>query len=805
MIVYLETAEKFCSDVNDNCIEERIHDAFRKRLGRSVGDSEKRSWRNSMQYMRGVLSDSSIPSDLGVAIEFSIPQTSKRIDFILTGHNTEEHRSAVIVELKQWDDVDATEKDGIVSTFINGGKRETPHPSYQAWSYAAMLQDFNEAVRETPIYLKPCAYLHNCPDHSEIKSDFYKDHLNLAPSFTKGETQALRDFISKHLQKGDKGEAMFVIEKGRICPSKNLADSLVGLLKGNQEFILVDDQKLVYETALALTDRSRHGKKNVLIVRGGPGTGKSVVAINLLVELTKRKHFAQYISKNSAPREVYKAKLTGTLSKSRFDKLFTGSGGYHEVPHNTFDTLIVDEAHRLNEKSGLYANLGENQIKEITEAAKCTIFFIDEDQRIHFKDIGRVDAIQEWASAAGAKVHELELASQFRCNGSDGYLAWLDNTLGVRPTANPTLEGIDYEFRVCDSPQELREEIVSRNAERNRARMVAGYCWKWVSKSKKNLWDFDFPDSNFQAKWNLSTDGMLWILKPESVSEIGCIHTCQGLEVDYVGVILGPDFLIRDDEIVTDAAKRASSDKSVSGYKKLLKSNSAEAKKRGDEIIKNTYRTLMTRGQRGCFIWSPDPETREYFKTAIGREQSPARADVVKVIKPKPLPFDPLPEHEREFFVNCIPVFPELRVAAGSWGEECSGFSQSLEAADLWIPLPKGVRSGQRAFVARVNGHSMEPLVPDGSWCVFGPPPEGSRQGKNLIVWHASIKDPEGLGQYTLKRWRSNKHVPSDESHETWEHTEILLEPLNPAYNEIRISPDEADSVKVVAELMRFF
>lgn len=805
MIVYLETAKKFCKDVDDNFIEELIHHAFRTRLGRGVGASELRSWRNSMKNMRGVLSDLAIDADAGVAIEFSIPQSSKRIDFIITGLNSEDQRSAVIVELKQWDDAAKTEKNDIVSTFINGATRETPHPSYQAWSYAALLQDYNEAVRETPIYLKPCAYLHNCHDHSEIKAEFYKEYLNLAPSFTKGQTQALRDFISRHIHKGDKGEAMFVIEKGRICPSKNLADSLVGLLNGNQEFILIDDQKLVYETALALADRSRHGQKNVLIVRGGPGTGKSVVAINLLVELTKRKHFAQYISKNSAPREVYKAKLTGTLSKSRFDKLFSGSGGYHEVPPNSFDTLIVDEAHRLNEKSGLYANLGENQIKEITEAAKCAIFFIDEDQQIHFKDIGRVSAIHQWASAAGAQVHELELASQFRCNGSDGYLAWLDNTLGVRTTANPTLDGIDYEFCVYDSPSELREEIVRRNAERNRARMVAGYCWKWISKNQKNLWDFEFSDFNFQAKWNLSTDGSLWILKPDSVSEIGCIHTCQGLEVDYVGVILGPDFLIRNGQIVTDAAQRAASDKSVSGYKKLFRSNPAEAKKRGDEIIKNTYRTLMTRGQRGCFIWSEDEETREFFKAAIGREKPASRADVVQVIKPKPLPFDPLPEYEREYFVNCIPVFPELRIAAGSWGEECSGFSQSLETADVWIPLPKGVRSGQKAFVACVNGHSMEPLVPAGSWCVFGPPPEGTRQGKNLIVWHASIQDPEGLGQYTLKRWRSSKKVVSDESQEAWEHTQIVLEPINTDYKEISIKPEDADSVKVVAELLRVF
>jgi uncharacterized protein len=803
MIIYLETAEKFCTDVNNNCIEDRIHDAFYRGLGRSVSDSEKRSWRNSMQYMRGVLSDSAIPSDAGVAIEFSIPQTSKRIDFIITGHNTENHRSAVVVELKQWSGVDVTDKNGIVSTFINGGKKETPHPSYQAWSYATMLQDFNEAVRETPIHIKPCAYLHNCPDYSEVKGDFYKDYLTLAPTFTKGETQALRDFISKHLKKGDKGEAMFVIEKGRICPSKNLADSLIGLLKGNREFILVDDQKLVYETALNLAERSRRGQKNVLIVKGGPGTGKSVVAVNLLVELIKRKLVAQYVSKNSAPREVYKAKLTGTLSKSRYDKLFTGSGGYHEVPPNTYDTLIVDEAHRLNEKSGLYANLGENQIKEITQAAKCTIFFIDENQQVHFKDIGRVDAIRRWASATAAEVSELELASQFRCNGSDGYLAWLDNTLGVRPTANPTLEAVNYTFRVFDSPQELRDEIFGRNAEQNRARMVAGYCWKWVSKKQKNLWDFEFPEYNFQARWNLSVDGSLWILKPDSVSEIGCIHTCQGLEVDYVGVIIGPDFLVRNGQIVTNAARRAPSDKSVTGYKRLLKSNPAEAKKRGDEIIKNTYRTLMTRGQRGCFIWSPDPETREYFRTAVGHQQSVARAAVVTVTKQEPLPFALLPDHERDFFVNCIPVFSELRIAAGSWGEECAGFSQSLEAADSWIPLPKGVRSGQRAFVARIHGDSMSPIAPGGSWCLFGPPPEGARHGKNLLVWHASIQDPEGLGQYTLKRWQSVKHVSSDESQEAWQHTTIFLEPVNPAYERIHIAPEEVDSVRVVAELLR--
>ena len=211
MIVYLETAENFCGEVNDNRIEERIKVAVRTKLGKNVSESEIRSWRNSMQYMRGVLSDSRIPQDAGVAIEFSIPQTSKRIDFILTGLSKRNRRSAVIIELKQWEEAHLTAKDGIVRTFLGRGERETPHPSYQAWSYAALLEDFNEAVRDEPIELRPCAYLHNCKKSSSIKDPFYADHIKKAPAFTQEDVQGLRDFISTHLHKGDRGDVTSVI------------------------------------------------------------------------------------------------------------------------------------------------------------------------------------------------------------------------------------------------------------------------------------------------------------------------------------------------------------------------------------------------------------------------------------------------------------------------------------------------------------------------------------------------------------------------------------------------------------------
>jgi DUF2075 family protein len=480
-----------------------------------------------------------------------------------------------------------------------------------------LLEDYNEAVRSDPILLKPCAYLHNCVSSSTVNSPFYDEHTNRAPAFLKTDAQKLRDFIREHVRFGDSGEAMYRIAAGKIRPSKNLADSLKSMLTGNREFLMIDDQKLVYETALHLAKHSSGDSKNVLIVDGGPGTGKSVVAINLLVELTQRGQVARYVTKNAAPRAVYESKLTGSMSRTRINNLFTGSGSFTDTEPNTFDALIVDEAHRLNEKSGMFQNLGENQIKELINSAKFSVFFIDEDQRVTFKDIGEKEEIRKWAMECGAQVQELALESQFRCNGSDGYLAWVDNVLQIRETANPTLEGIDYEFRVCDSPQELRELVLQRNKINNKARLVAGYCWDWVSRGKSSVMDIVLPEHNFSAMWNLAEDGSLWILKPESVSEVGCIHTCQGLELDYIGVILGPDLVARNGVLQAVPEKRARNDASIKGYKAMLKSEPERARRKAAEIIKNTYRTLLTRGQKGCFVFSVDPETNQYLKESV--------------------------------------------------------------------------------------------------------------------------------------------------------------------------------------------
>ena len=420
-----------------------------------------------------VLVDPEIPASAGVSIEYNIPLTNRRVDFILTGKDANRQDTAVIVELKQWQEAQITSKDAIVKTRFQHGVKETNHPSYQAWSYAALIEDYNQTVRDEAIILQPCAYLHNMKSADVINDDFYAEHIKKAPVFISPDALKLAEFLKQSVKYGDSDNIMYRIEHGKIKPSKNLADALVSMLDGNPEFLMIDEQKLVFETALDLAHKAQKGSKQTLIVKGGPGTGKSVVAINLLAELTKRELLTQYVSKNAAPREVFKKMLTGSRKKTHIDNMFKGSGGYIDTPENTFGALLVDEAHRLNEKSGLYGNLGENQIKELVAASHFNIFFIDEAQRVTLKDIGSVEVINQWADTLKSTVTELDLSSQFRCNGSDGYLAWIDNTLQIRETANTTLEDIDYDVKVFDDPNELRKAIFEKNRANNKARMVA--------------------------------------------------------------------------------------------------------------------------------------------------------------------------------------------------------------------------------------------------------------------------------------------------------------------------------------------
>lgn len=614
MIIYQATKAQFSSDVLDDVIETKILGEFQSKLRHGMSKSEIASHRNSMSFMERVINDTQIPDDCGIAIEYHLPRSTKRVDFIITGTDAENRENVVMVELKQWSTATRSDKDGVVNTFVGKSERELLHPSYQAWSYSAMLLHFNEAVQDEAINLRPCAFLHNYPADDVMTHEHYRDYIDKAPVFLKGEAAKLREYIRRYVKFGDKKNVLYRIDQGRVRPSKFLAEEINSMIKGNEEFVLIDDQKLVLEEALALTAKASAEKKKVLIVNGGPGTGKSVVAVNILAKLMKS-YNAKYVSKNAAPRSVYESKLTGSHKKSFISNLFGGSGEYHSGDSkNMFDALVVDEAHRLNYFSGLYKNLGENQVKEIMEAANCSIFFLDEDQRVTLEDIGTNAEIRKWAKELNAEVVEMELKSQFRCGGSDGYLSWLDNVLDIRETANKTLQGINYDFQVVDSPVELWNMIYEKNKIDNKARVVAGYCWDWRSKNDPEANDVIISEFDFKMKWNLASDGSKWIIAENSINEIGCIHTCQGLEVDYIGVIIGNDLQFREGKIVTNPNARSKNDSTVRGYKKMMREKPKETQKRLDAIIKNTYKTLMTRGMKGCYVYCADKELSTIIK-----------------------------------------------------------------------------------------------------------------------------------------------------------------------------------------------
>lgn len=289
----------------------------------------------------------------------------------------------------------------------------------------------------------------------------------------------------------------------------------------------------------------------VIIVKGGPGTGKSVLAINLLADIINSDKSVAYVTKNSAPRNVYFEKLSKNFKKNVVNNLFKSSGIFYDSPKNAFDILLVDEAHRLNEKSGLFSNKGENQIKEIINASRISVFFIDEDQIVTSKDIGSIDLIKSFAKQLNAKIKTLELISQFRCNGSDDYIIWLNNLLEIRINNYDIFNNKDYDFKVFDNLNEMYEAIYNKNKLNNKSRIVAGYCWDWVSKKDINEFDINISLENFRAQWNFSNTST-WAIDENSIDQIGCIHTSQGLEFDYVGVIIGDDLRYDGQKVITD-------------------------------------------------------------------------------------------------------------------------------------------------------------------------------------------------------------------------------------------------------------
>ncbi len=618
MIVYEDSKRCFVEDIKSNCIADKITAKIRERGINAGHEREYISWQNSLQFMRNIVDDNDIDDEVRIAIEYNIPLTSKRVDFIICGADANNNDNVVVVELKQWQkaEVVADDMHYCVKTFVGGNNRIVCHPSYQAYSYACFIRNYSQKVLDDGINLIPCAYLHNYdPDFKQtLSNSIYKEWVSEAPFFIRNETEQFSAFVKKYVtRRSSNGDLLYKIDHGRLKPTKTLQDSLASMVKGNKEFMLLDEQAVCYDMCLKTMAKCKEdGKKRTIVIQGGPGTGKSVLAVNLLMEFINKSLNTCYATKNSAPREAFLSLLTHSDAKKQVNirQLFRSPFGLSNVPDNTYDCLIVDEAHRLVKK--MYGDWnGENQVKECISASLLSIFLLDEDQAVTVNDIGSIAEISKWCRELNSTLKmpaEAKLVSQFRCNGSDAYIQFIDDILQrTEESVTVSLDELNFDFRIFDSAIELREALREKNAINNKSRMVAGYCYDWNVKHGRGDYDIMLPDG-FKAKWNLEKD-KIWAINPNSFEEVGCIHTAQGLEFDYVGVLIGKDLKYdsTSGRIITDKQAISKDDKS-SGIRSCK--NESIVRK----LILNTYKTLLTRGQKGCYVYCEDKSLAEYIK-----------------------------------------------------------------------------------------------------------------------------------------------------------------------------------------------
>ncbi len=607
MITYNETLKQFKSDIERNIIVQEVE----KKLGQKLSSSQERAIRNSSGEMYKVINSTSIPQDVRIAIEYKIPITSRRIDFIISGSDGQKD-NFVIIELKQWDKVTKTD---MPNTVLLGEEPHT-HPSWQAYSYAATITHFNEAIEQYQINVLSAAFLHNYKQEflDQLIDPIYNDAIISSPVFIESDYDKLAKFISKYVKTPSSKDLLFEIEKGKIRPSKMLVDALGSMLNQNEEFILLDEQKVVSEYLYKMTSKRNETTKNVIIVEGGAGTGKSVIAIDLLSKLiTKKGLTAFYVAKSSYVKENYFSKLTRNVPKHTYLKtLFQGSGNFQDSKLNEFDCLIVDEAHRLSLKTkrgNIY--YGENQIKEIIKAAKTSIFFIDPLQQIDIKDFGTISEITKWAHYFQASLHHndyLKLNAQFRCNGSDEYLAWVDSLL-YNSEFQSSDQSVAYDVQVFHSIIDMKKAIDEKNTN-NKARIISGDVFPWISRSDKSQIDINID--GFSAQWNRTK---AFATDPNAIDEVGCIHTTQGMEFEYVGLIIGNDLIYRDNKIITDYTKHPiKAGEFRRPYQRRIFGEDLELI---DKLIRNTYRVLMSRGQKGCYIYCMDTKLSDYISKQL--------------------------------------------------------------------------------------------------------------------------------------------------------------------------------------------
>jgi hypothetical protein len=620
MRLYSGTTKSLIEDSTYNRIATKLKDAFFTEFRYQPSPAEVNSWNNSLRAVSQVFQAGGL-LDHGVLLELQLPLTSKRLDCLVTGYDGMKAPNAVIIELKQWGGCKGASGKNEVATFVGGNVRDVLHPAVQVGRYMTYLTDCHTAFQgEDGINASACSYLHN---YSPTKDDplflpQFSEQVKKCPVFTAGHVPQLAEFLDQRIHTGDNGVVAATVEQSKYRASKKLLDHVARLIKGKPEYVLLDEQLVVYDKVVEAAMEGIKGKKKVaIIVRGGPGTGKSVIAMNLLGDLSGAGLNAHYVTGSRA--------FTSTIRE------IVGSRGAAQVRYfnsymgadvNVIDVIIADEAHRIRETSNSrrtpkIKRSKRPQIEELLKACRTSVFFIDDNQIVRPGEIGSTQYIKAEAEKLHCDVCEFELEAQFRCAGSHAFVSWINNTLGIQRTPHVMWNQADeFDFRIMPTPQALEDAIREKLGKKSTARLTAGFCWPWSKPRSNGTLVDDVVIADYVRPWNAKSEfgrlapgipkESLWAYDSGGVNQIGCVYTAQGFEFDYVGVIFGPDLIYIPETADWKGDKTKSYDREVK-----------KSRDRFTQMVKNTYRVLLTRGMKGCYVHFMDKNTENFFRSRM--------------------------------------------------------------------------------------------------------------------------------------------------------------------------------------------
>lgn len=592
--------------------------------GAGVSDSERRSWRNSLPALAADLVESE-RRNLAVMLEYGLPRTSKRADAVIAGHDpTTGAPKYLVIELKQWNR--ASTAPGETEHVEVPGAPYSPilHPSVQVAAYVEYMTDFIAALAPGNINgatISGAAYLHNASRLS-VESLLDNPKVPTNPLFTADRRGEFIEFLREYFSNESGHDSADLLLGAAIRPSKQLLDAAAEEIRDREQFVLLDEQKIAYNLVLRAVERSyRDTRKTAVVISGGPGSGKSVIALALLGELARRGRSVLHATGSRSFTRTLR-KIAGHR-KPQIQKLFTYFNSFVEAEPNELDVLINDEAHRIRETSiGRYTPQAiridaGRQVDELLSAARVPVFLLDEHQVVRPGEMGSVAEIETAARRRGIEIEHVDLNGEFRLGGSSAFIEWVQLLLGLVPGSPVPWSGDGAFFvDVVGSPAEMEARLRNYLIEGVGARITAGYCWPWSDADRDHGLVKDVRIGDWAKPWNVKGDravgdappAALWATQDGGFEQVGCVYTAQGFEYPWNGVILGPDLVWRDDRFVTRRSLNRDPD-----FRSVSRVSDTEFSR----LVRNVYKVLLTRGLVGTLLYSVDEETNAKLRELV--------------------------------------------------------------------------------------------------------------------------------------------------------------------------------------------